>query len=90
MSVSVMKDYNLNLIELHVSHTLGSRPPSLRPSWTHVRVVGRDHEQYETASLDYPLAMATREYQDEISKIDITLNSIEQVLNLPKLIQSAA
>jgi len=34
--------------------------------------------------------MAAREYQDEISKIDITLKSIEQVLNLPKLIQSAA
>lgn len=33
--------------------------------------------------------MAAREYQDEISKIDITLKSIEQVLNLPKLIQSA-
>jgi hypothetical protein len=50
MSVGVMKDYKINLIELHVSHTLGSRPPSVRPSWTHVRVVGRDHEQYETAS----------------------------------------
>ena len=34
--------------------------------------------------------MAAREYQEEISKIDITLKSIEQVLNLPKLIQSAA
>ena len=34
--------------------------------------------------------MAAREYQDEISKIDVTLKSIEQVLNLPKLIQSAA
>jgi len=34
--------------------------------------------------------MAAREYQEEISKVDITLKSIEQVLNLPKLIQSAA
>ena len=34
--------------------------------------------------------MATRDYQDEINKIDITLKSIEQVLNLPKLIENAA
>ena len=33
--------------------------------------------------------MAAREYQDEIAKIDITLKSIEQVLNLPKLITTA-
>ena len=33
--------------------------------------------------------MAAREYQDEIVKIDITLKSIEQVLNLPKLIATA-
>ena len=33
--------------------------------------------------------MAAREYQEEISKVDITLKSIEQVLNLPKLIESA-
>ena len=34
--------------------------------------------------------MAAREYQVEIDKIDITLKSIEQVLNLPKLKESAA
>ena len=33
--------------------------------------------------------MAAREYQVEIDKIDITLKSIEQVLNLPKLKESA-
>jgi len=34
--------------------------------------------------------MAARDYQDEINKIDVTLKSIEQVLNLPKLIENAA
>jgi peptide chain release factor 2 len=34
--------------------------------------------------------MASRDYQDEINKIDVTLKSIEQVLNLPKLIENAA
>ena len=34
--------------------------------------------------------MAARDYQDEIGKVDLTLKSIEQVLNLPKLIQTAA
>ena len=34
--------------------------------------------------------MAAREYQDEIAKIDNTLQSIEQVLNLPKLIAAAS
>lgn len=34
--------------------------------------------------------MAARDYQDEINKIDLTLKSIEQVLNLPKLIENAA
>ena len=34
--------------------------------------------------------MAAREYADEIAKIDLTLHSIEQVLNLPKLIETAA
>ena len=34
--------------------------------------------------------MAAREYQVEIDKIDITLKSIEQVLNLPKLKETAA
>jgi peptide chain release factor 2 len=34
--------------------------------------------------------MAAREYAEEISKIDVTLQSIEQVLNLPKLIETAA
>ena len=34
--------------------------------------------------------MAARDYQDEINKIDVTLKSIEQVLNLPKLIEIAA
>jgi peptide chain release factor 2 len=34
--------------------------------------------------------MAAREHQVEIDKIDITLKSIEQVLNLPKLIENAA
>ena len=34
--------------------------------------------------------MAAREYQVEIDKIDVTLKSIEQVLNLPKLKESAA
>jgi peptide chain release factor 2 len=34
--------------------------------------------------------MAARDYLDEIGKIDLTLKSIEQVLNLPKLIQTAA
>ena len=34
--------------------------------------------------------MATRDYQSEISKIDLTLKSIEQVLNLPKLVEAAA
>jgi peptide chain release factor 2 len=34
--------------------------------------------------------MAAREYADEIAKINITLQSIEQVLNLPKLIETAA
>ena len=34
--------------------------------------------------------MAAREYQDEIAKIDVTLKSIEQVLNLPKLITTAS
>jgi peptide chain release factor 2 len=34
--------------------------------------------------------MAAREYQVEIDKIDITLKSIEQVLNLPKLKECAA
>ena len=33
--------------------------------------------------------MAAREYQDEIAKIDNTLQSIEQVLNLPKLIAAS-
>ena len=36
------------------------------------------------------MLMATREYQDEIAKIDNTLQSIEQVLNLPKLIAAAS
>jgi peptide chain release factor 2 len=40
--------------------------------------------------LDYPYSMAAREYQVEIDKIDITLKSIEQVLNLPKLKETAA
>ena len=34
--------------------------------------------------------MAARDYQDEIGKVDLTLKSIEQVLNLPKLIQTAS
>ena len=34
--------------------------------------------------------MAVRDYQGEISKIDLTLKSIEQVLNLPKLVATAA
>ena len=34
--------------------------------------------------------MAAREYADEIAKINVTLQSIEQVLNLPKLIETAA
>jgi peptide chain release factor 2 len=34
--------------------------------------------------------MAAREYQVEIDKIDITLKSIEQVLNLPKLKEAVA
>jgi len=34
--------------------------------------------------------MAAREYQVEIDKIDLTLKSIEQVLNLPKLMENAA
>ena len=34
--------------------------------------------------------MAARDYQSEISKIDLTLKSIEQVLNLPKLVEAAA
>ena len=34
--------------------------------------------------------MAARDYQDEIGKVDLTLKSIEQVLNLPKLIDTAA
>ncbi len=34
--------------------------------------------------------MAAREYQVEIDKIDVTLKSIEQVLNLPKLKETAA
>lgn len=34
--------------------------------------------------------MAARDYLDEIGKVDLTLKSIEQVLNLPKLIQTAA
>ena len=34
--------------------------------------------------------MAVRDYQGEISKIDLTLKSIEQVLNLPKLVEAAA
>jgi peptide chain release factor 2 len=34
--------------------------------------------------------MAAREYAEEIAKINITLQSIEQVLNLPKLIETAA
>lgn len=34
--------------------------------------------------------MANRDYQSEISKIDLTLKSIEQVLNLPKLVEAAA
>ena len=34
--------------------------------------------------------MAARDYQDEIGKVDLTLKSIEQVLNLPKLIETAA
>ena len=34
--------------------------------------------------------MAAREYADEIAKINLTLHSIEQVLNLPKLIETAA
>ena len=34
--------------------------------------------------------MAARDYQDEIGKVDLTLKSIEQVLNLPKLIATAA
>ena len=33
--------------------------------------------------------MAAREHADEIAKINITLQSIEQVLNLPKLIEQA-
>jgi len=33
--------------------------------------------------------MAARDYQDEIGKVDLTLKSIEQVLNLPKLIETA-
>ena len=36
------------------------------------------------------MLIAAREYQDEIAKIDTTLKSIEQVLNLPKLIASAS
>ena len=36
------------------------------------------------------MLMAAREYQDEIAKIDNTLQSIEQVLNLPKLIAAAS
>ena len=34
--------------------------------------------------------MAARDYLDEIGKVDLTLKSIEQVLNLPKLIENAA
>ena len=34
--------------------------------------------------------MAARDYQEEIGKVDLTLKSIEQVLNLPKLIETAA
>jgi peptide chain release factor 2 len=34
--------------------------------------------------------MAARDYQEEIGKVDLTLKSIEQVLNLPKLIQTAS
>ena len=34
--------------------------------------------------------MAARDYQDEIGKVDLTLKSIEQVLNLPKLIETSA
>jgi len=34
--------------------------------------------------------MAAREYAEEIAKINVTLQSIEQVLNLPKLIETAA
>jgi peptide chain release factor 2 len=34
--------------------------------------------------------MAVREYAEEIAKINVTLQSIEQVLNLPKLIETAA
>ena len=34
--------------------------------------------------------MAARDYQDEIGKVDLALKSIEQVLNLPKLIETAA
>ena len=34
--------------------------------------------------------MAARDYLSEISKIDLTLKSIEQVLNLPKLVEAAA
>jgi peptide chain release factor 2 len=33
--------------------------------------------------------MAAREYADEIAKINVTLQSIEQVLNLPNLIELA-
>ena len=33
--------------------------------------------------------MAARDYQVEIGKVDLTLKSIEQVLNLPKLIETA-
>ena len=33
--------------------------------------------------------MAAREYAEEIAKINVTLQSIEQVLNLPKLIETA-
>jgi len=34
--------------------------------------------------------MGARDYQEEIGKVDLTLKSIEQVLNLPKLIETAA
>jgi len=34
--------------------------------------------------------MAARDYLSEINKIDLTLKSIEQVLNLPKLVEAAA
>jgi peptide chain release factor 2 len=34
--------------------------------------------------------MAARDYQEEIGKVDLILKSIEQVLNLPKLIETAA